>query len=163
MKQCIGKGHRPYMPSSSMPLFPKSPCSPTEKLSELYFWVLWRLHYIRQWLNHWPLVIDLISSSSPLPRDWEGHWMVSLTSSPHPSLLSESHLVTELNKMWASRLGPIHMVPWCKTQQCWKERIFIYNIPTLGGHLQHSFSEPGFPIRPSISHAPHQAMIQKTQ
>ena len=61
----------------------------------LLFWVFMETSLQRQeWLNHWPLVINLSSSPSPHPQTGGGtktesskpliSWLVLLATSPHP-------------------------------------------------------------------------------
>ena len=53
-----------------------------------------------------------------------------------------------------------HLGEWLNNL-CWKEQVFIYNIPTLGEGLKHFSLEPSFPKGPSTSHAPQMSISQK--
>ena len=78
-----------------------SACSPTQKLSELYpFRFLWKFHHVgNDWLNLWPLAIDVPVSPSPIPRgqggwDWGFLSLITLLA-PLASFLSRFINVTK--------------------------------------------------------------------
>ena len=81
---------------------PVSMCSPTWKLSEPSFWVLWKLHDVDTTdciIGY--CCLDSISRDSPIPTGQgvacEVHilviWLVLLASSPSPQMFSQSHSI----------------------------------------------------------------------
>ena len=92
-KRCIGQGMRKEcgasMPSSSTPFSPSLHLFNPGALWTLLFWVFMEVSLLRhEWLNHWPLVIELICRGSVLA--WGDHGLIFLWLVPNLKLSRSS-------------------------------------------------------------------------
>lgn len=143
--RCMGRaeGHHILSRSTTLPKSPQIHQS-RSSLNPTVLWFYGGFLHTQDWLNHWPLAIELHFQPLLTPWRWEGGieysnplitWLVLLAISPHPwviKVLSKSHSVIIRDNFIVLMKGILNILG-AVSQQTWAKIKYIWGI--YFGHL----------------------------